>query len=92
MSDPNEFPAPNQRRSVRPKTVALAAIAVLAIWFIAINTSSVKIHLYFSTVMAPMWIVLAATLIGGSLIGWFAGHRAAKKRSRRRAEQPHRRR
>jgi uncharacterized integral membrane protein len=67
-------------------------ITVLAIWFIAINTGSVKIHLYFSTVMAPMWIVLAATVIGGMLIGWFGSHRAARKRSRRRAEQSGRRR
>ncbi|HEY5835554.1 LapA family protein [Streptomyces sp.] len=96
MSDPNEFPASNQRRSggvpVRPKTVAVAVIAVLAIWFIAINTGSVKIHLYFSTVMAPLWIVLTATAIGGALIGWFGSHRAAKNRNRRRAEQPRRRR
>jgi uncharacterized integral membrane protein len=96
MSDPSEFPASNQRHiggvPVRPKTVALAVVAVLAIWFIAINTSSVKVHLYFSTVMAPMWIVLTATVIGGVLIGWFGSHRAAKKRSRRRAEEPRRRR
>lgn len=77
---------------MQPKTVALAVIAALAIWFIVINTSSVKIRLYFSTVVAPMWIVLTATVIGGALIGWFGGHRAAKKRSRRRAEQPKRRR
>lgn len=95
MSDPNELPVSNQRRiggvPVRPKTVAVAVIVVLAIWFIVINTSSVQIRLYFSTVTAPMWIVLTATVIGGALIGWFSGHHAAKKRSRGRAEQPKRR-
>ena len=95
MSVPDVSPASNQRRigalPVRPKTVALAVLTALAIWFIAINTSSVKIHLYFSTVMAPLWIVLAVTLIVGGLIGWFASYRATKKRTRRRAEQPRRR-
>lgn len=69
------------------KSVALAVTAVLAIWFIVINTGSVKIRLYFWTVMAPLWVVLAATLIAGVLMGWFARHRAAKKRMRRRAER-----
>jgi uncharacterized integral membrane protein len=96
MSDRDESPAPDQRRiggvPVRPKTVALAVLAALAIWFIAINTGSVKIHLYFSAVMAPMWIALAVTLVVGVLIGWFASYRAARKRTRRRAEQPRRRR
>jgi uncharacterized integral membrane protein len=95
MSDLREFPAPHERRvggvPVRPKTVAMAVILILAIWFIAINRSSVKIHLYFSTVMAPLWIVLAATTIGGMLIGWFGSRRAAKKRQRR-AEPSRRRR
>ena len=86
MPDINESPATDQRRiggvPVRPKTVFLAVITILAVWFIVINTGSVKIHLYFSAIMAPLWIVLAATALGGVLIGWFGTHRAARGRRR----------
>jgi uncharacterized integral membrane protein len=53
------------------RTIAVVVVAVLAVWFILMNTASVKIHLWgISTVSAPMWIVLLVMLLAGAGLGW----------------------
>jgi uncharacterized integral membrane protein len=57
---------------VNARTVVFVVVAVLAVWFILMNTSSVKIHLWgLSTVSSPLWLVLAVMLVAGMLLGWF---------------------
>ena len=58
--------------TVNARTVVFAVVAILAVWFILMNTSSVKIHLWgISTVTSPLWVVLAVILVAGMLLGWF---------------------
>ncbi|TDT95952.1 uncharacterized protein DUF1049 [Streptomyces sp. 846.5] len=58
--------------TVNARMVVFAVVAILALWFILMNTSSVKIHLWgLSTVSSPLWLVLAVILVAGMLLGWF---------------------
>ncbi|MFJ8039368.1 LapA family protein [Kitasatospora sp. NPDC096147] len=66
-------------RAVRLRTIGVAVLAALAVWFIAVNTASVRIRLWIPTVTLPLWLVLAATLLVGAAIGWWAARRRAKR-------------
>jgi uncharacterized integral membrane protein len=58
--------------TVTARMVVFAVAAILAVWFILMNTTSVKIHLWgISTVSSPMWIFLAFMLLVGMALGWF---------------------
>ncbi|MEV4559292.1 lipopolysaccharide assembly protein LapA domain-containing protein [Kitasatospora sp. NPDC049285] len=65
-------------RDVRIRTIAFAVLAVLAIWFIAVNTASVQIRLWIPTVTLPLWLVLLVTLLVGMALGWLLARRRAK--------------
>ncbi|MFJ1703799.1 LapA family protein [Kitasatospora sp. NPDC088346] len=65
-------------RAVRLRTIGVAVIAVLAIWFIAANTGSVSVRLWIPTVTLPLWVVLTVTLLAGMVIGWFLARRRAR--------------
>jgi uncharacterized integral membrane protein len=53
------------------RTAAFVVVAILAVWFVLMNTSSVKIHLWgLSTVTSPLWIVLLVMAAVGALLGW----------------------
>ena len=59
-------------RTVSTRTIVLVVAAILAIWFILMNTASVKIHLWgLSTVSTPMWVMTAVIFLVGILIGKF---------------------
>lgn len=62
-------------RDLRLRTIGIAILAVLAVWFIAANTGSVSIKLWVTSVTLPLWAVLAVTLLVGMVIGLFAGRR-----------------
>ncbi|NUK05421.1 LapA family protein [Streptomyces lunaelactis] len=66
-------------RDVRIRTIGIAALAVLAIWFIAANTASVAIRLWIPTVTLPLWAVLTVTLAVGLVMGWFIARRRARR-------------
>ncbi|MEV8099725.1 LapA family protein [Kitasatospora sp. NPDC085879] len=70
-------------REVRLRTIAMGVIAVLAIWFIAVNTTSVTITLWVSDVTMPLWVVLTVTILVGMLIGAFLARRRAARKSAR---------
>ncbi|WP_042403882.1 LapA family protein [Streptacidiphilus carbonis] len=58
--------------TVSARMVVFAVVAILAVWFILMNTSSVKIHLWgLSTVSSPLWLVLLVMAAVGMLLGWF---------------------
>ncbi|MEV0530687.1 LapA family protein [Kitasatospora sp. NPDC050463] len=65
-------------RDVRLRTIGVAVLAVLAVWFIAANTGSVSITLWVTTVTLPLWAVLTVTLATGLVIGYFLGRRRAR--------------
>ncbi|MEU0933859.1 MULTISPECIES: LapA family protein [unclassified Embleya] len=53
------------------RTIGIAVIVVLAVWFVLANTASATIRFWIPTVAAPMWIVLAGTFAAGVLTGWW---------------------
>ncbi|WP_051943166.1 LapA family protein [Streptacidiphilus rugosus] len=58
--------------TVTPRLATGVVLAVLAVWFILMNTADVKIHLWgLSTVTMPMWVMLAVMLLVGVVLGWF---------------------
>ncbi|TQF06359.1 LapA family protein [Kitasatospora acidiphila] len=65
-------------RTVRLRTIGMAVLAVLAVWFIAANTGSVSVRLWVATVTLPLWAVLTVTLATGLVIGWFLARRGPK--------------
>ncbi|WP_030277510.1 LapA family protein [Streptomyces sp. NRRL B-24484] len=71
-------------REVRLRTIAVGVIAVLAVWFIAVNTASVTITLWVSDVTMPLWVVLTVTILVGMLIGVFLARRRATRKATRR--------
>jgi uncharacterized integral membrane protein len=63
--------------------IVLAVVTILAVWFVLMNRSEVKIHLWgITTVNAPMWAVLLIMLLAGCLIG-VLGHMRWQARRRR---------
>ncbi|MEV6210008.1 LapA family protein [Kitasatospora sp. NPDC051914] len=55
---------------VSTRVIAIAVVAVLAIWFLFANLDDVKIQFWVFSVTAPLWIALLATLLAGGAIGW----------------------
>ncbi|MDH6137191.1 putative integral membrane protein [Kitasatospora sp. MAA4] len=66
-------------RDVRLRTIGIAVLAVLAVWFIAANTGSVSVKLWVTSVALPLWAVLTVTLLTGLVIGFFLGRRRARQ-------------
>ncbi|MET9922133.1 MULTISPECIES: LapA family protein [unclassified Streptomyces] len=66
-------------RDIRLRTIGFVVLAVLAIWFIAVNTASVGIRLWVGTVTLPLWAVLTVTLVVGLLMGVLLARRRAKR-------------
>ncbi len=64
-------------RDMRLRTIGIAVLAVLAVWFIAANTGSVSIKLWVVTVTMPLWVVLTVTLVVGMVIGILVARRRA---------------
>ncbi len=62
---------------MRLRTIGIAVLAVLAVWFIAANTGSVSIKLWVVTVTMPLWVVLTVTLLVGMVIGILVARRRA---------------
>ena len=53
------------------RSVVFLVVAILAVWFILMNTRSIKIHLWgISSVESPLWVVLLVVLAVGALLGW----------------------
>jgi uncharacterized integral membrane protein len=53
------------------RTLGIAVIVVLAVWFVLANTRSATIRFWIPTLAAPMWIVLVGTFAVGALTGWW---------------------
>ncbi|KPH98384.1 hypothetical protein OK074_6328 [Actinobacteria bacterium OK074] len=52
---------------VSPRAVVGAVLAVLAIWFVFVNTRSVRIHFWIGWAAAPLWFVLVVTFAAGAV-------------------------
>jgi uncharacterized integral membrane protein len=67
MAIENQGVAPRQRRFLVRHLAALVILAV-AVIFIAENTRRVRLRALGPEVTAPLWAVLAGTLVAGMLI------------------------
>ncbi|MEU7110660.1 LapA family protein [Streptomyces sp. NPDC046182] len=66
-------------RDMRLRTIGFVVLAALTIWFIAVNTDSVTIRLWFSEVTLPLWSVLTVTLLVGIVLGLYIARRRARR-------------
>lgn len=55
-------------------------VLVLAVIFIAQNTTRTTVHFLMFSVTTPMWVMLLIVVIAGIVIGWFA-RRYGRRRS-----------
>jgi uncharacterized integral membrane protein len=66
-------PAPAEgghRPLVTPRTILVAVIVVAAAWFVIANHQSARMHLWVTSVSAPLWLVLLCTFVVGWVAGW----------------------
>jgi uncharacterized integral membrane protein len=69
-----------------PKVVLGAVITALAIWFIAINSKTVRIHFWIVWVSARLWVVLLCVFVAGALVGFlFSRRRTGARRAKAKA-------
>lgn len=64
---------------IGPRQIVAAVLVVLAIVFIAQNRDPASIDLFTLNVTAPLWIVLAAMVLVGLVIGLVLGRRRARR-------------
>ena len=64
--------------SPTPKQIAAAVLAVLLLVFVLQNTDSAQVNVLVFDVEAPLWLVLAVTIVVSVLIGILIGTRRAK--------------
>lgn len=66
-----QAPADGGRRGlVTPKNILIAVIVVAAAWFVIANHQSARMHLWVTSVSAPLWLVLLVTFVLGWAVGW----------------------
>lgn len=65
MSEQSNSTSPRKGPSLSPKTIVGVVIAVLALWFVFINTRKVRIHFWIPWAEAPLWFVLLVTFLAG---------------------------
>lgn len=66
-----EAPADSGRRGlITPKTILIAVIVVAVAWFVIANHQSAHMHLWVTSVSAPLWLVLLCTFVVGWAVGW----------------------
>jgi hypothetical protein len=71
-----EAPADGGRRTlITPKNVLIAVIVVATAWFVIANHQSARMHLWVTSVSAPLWLVLLCTFAVGWAAGWLTRSR-----------------
>ena len=68
------------RRSVPPKLIVAAAIAVLALIFVFQNTATGRVDFLFWSIEAPAWLWLLIIFLAGALVGWMFGRKGRRRR------------
>lgn len=66
----------------KPKVVLGLVITALAIWFIAINNATVRIHFWVAWVSAKLWIVLLLVFVLGALSSYLLSWRRSRRARR----------
>lgn len=58
-----------------PRAAVIAVIVVAAAWFVIANHQSARMHLWVTSISAPLWLVLLCTFAGGWAAGWLTRSR-----------------
>ncbi|WP_211244461.1 LapA family protein [Actinospica robiniae] len=66
----------------KPKVALGIIITALAIWFIAINNATVRIHFWVAWVSAKLWIVLLLVFVLGALASYLLSWRRSRRARR----------
>jgi len=64
-------------RSISAKQIVVAVLVVVLVILAIVNAGKVKIDLVFTTVTAPLFLVI----VGSALIGWVVGRVMGRNRS-----------
>jgi len=81
MSSAHESEAAVARsKQERARRVAIAILAAAAVLFAVLNFEDVKVDLLFGSVTMPLFVVIAACLLIGGLIGAYLGRRGRRGR------------
>ena len=64
-------------RSISAKQIVVAVLVVVLVILAIVNAGKVKIDLVFTTVTAPLFLVI----VGSALIGWVVGRFMGRNRS-----------
>ena len=62
-------------RSISPKQVGWAAVAIVAVLFIVLNNEKTEINFLFVSPKWPMWVLIVASMVLGFLLAKLAGWR-----------------
>lgn len=80
MSMPANTNASSGSVKITPKMVMIGVLVLLAVIFVAQNTDSSSLKLFFFTIEMPTWIAFVVLLAIGAVIGYF-GRGMRDKRS-----------
>jgi uncharacterized integral membrane protein len=71
-------------RKIDARLVVAVVVVVLLVAFIFQNRASTEIHWLFFTFSAPLWVVLAISIVLAALVGYVLGRRGRGARTDRR--------
>jgi hypothetical protein len=66
-------------RLVGPKLIGGGLIIAVAAWFVLVNNSETRLHLWVVWVTAKLWMVLGGTFLAGMLAGYMLRRRTGRR-------------
>lgn len=62
--------------------ILAGVVAVLLILLVALNSQSTELHLIFTTVSLPLWVLLTIVIVLALGVGYVLGSQASKPRKK----------
>jgi uncharacterized integral membrane protein len=78
MADDVQRRGDGRGKGVDPRLIGGLVILVLLVVFVLQNRESTPLTFLFFDFSAPLWVMLAGTVVLSLLVGYIAGHRAAR--------------
>jgi uncharacterized integral membrane protein len=76
---PKDEPVPQERRGVDGRLIVGGIVLVLLLFFVFQNTEEKTLNFLFFDITAPMWLMLAITVVISMAIGFLLGRRRTKR-------------
>lgn len=74
-------------RLIGPKLVGGVLIVGVAVWFVLVNNSPTRIHLWVAWVTLKLWMVLGGTFLAGILAGYLLRARTGRGGRKKKQEE-----